>query len=191
MKTLVVLGSTGSIGTQTLDVCRAHPDRFEVRGLAAGRSWEAVLEQAREFRPRFVAMADPRNDCERYNEQISLLCNMEGARLLRESEAAHLQPIFRTHEAPADERMRDLDEVTQLTAANSEQLASSADETASQVQRLGEIVDMFHVRDAFEGIQEGRRSLVPTLAEIDAALPSTRASHSAFADFGAARRIDI
>lgn len=58
MKTLVVLGSTGSIGTQTLDVCRQHPDRFDVVGLAAGRSWEAVRDQAREFRPRFVALAD-------------------------------------------------------------------------------------------------------------------------------------
>jgi len=58
MKTLVVLGSTGSIGTQTLDVCRAHPDRFRVVGLAAGRSWELVREQVREFRPRFVALAN-------------------------------------------------------------------------------------------------------------------------------------
>lgn len=59
MKSLLVLGSTGSIGTQTLDVCRAHPDRFHVTGLAAHSSWRAVLEQVREFRPDFVALADP------------------------------------------------------------------------------------------------------------------------------------
>ena len=58
MKTLLVLGSTGSIGTQTLDVVRNSPGTFKVRGLAAGSSWEALLAQAREFRPAFVALTD-------------------------------------------------------------------------------------------------------------------------------------
>jgi 1-deoxy-D-xylulose-5-phosphate reductoisomerase len=59
MKSLLLLGSTGSIGTQTLDLVRATPGAFRVRGLAAARSWERVLEQAREFRPDVVALADP------------------------------------------------------------------------------------------------------------------------------------
>lgn len=58
MKTILVLGSTGSIGTQTLDVCRSSPGHFDVVGLAASSSWRAVLEQVEEFSPRFVAMAD-------------------------------------------------------------------------------------------------------------------------------------
>jgi 1-deoxy-D-xylulose-5-phosphate reductoisomerase len=58
MRSLLVLGSTGSIGTQTLEVVRAHPGAFRVEGLAARSSWEALLEQAREFRPRVVALAD-------------------------------------------------------------------------------------------------------------------------------------
>lgn len=53
---LTILGSTGSIGLQALDVVRAHPDRFEVVGLAAGRSAEALREQAEEFSPDFVAL---------------------------------------------------------------------------------------------------------------------------------------
>lgn len=51
---LVVLGSTGSIGRQTLDVVRSLPDRFNVVGLAAGGNVTLLEEQAREFRPRFV-----------------------------------------------------------------------------------------------------------------------------------------
>ena len=51
---LVVLGSTGSIGRQTLDVVRSLPRRFNVIGLAAGGNVTLLEEQAREFRPRFV-----------------------------------------------------------------------------------------------------------------------------------------
>lgn len=52
--TLVLIGSTGSIGTQTLDVVRAMPERYRVLGLAAGRNVDALEAQAREFRPRYL-----------------------------------------------------------------------------------------------------------------------------------------
>jgi 1-deoxy-D-xylulose-5-phosphate reductoisomerase len=55
----VLLGSTGSIGTQALDVVRAHPERFEVVGLAAGTDDAAVAAQAEEFGVETLAMADP------------------------------------------------------------------------------------------------------------------------------------
>ncbi|MGC8915712.1 MAG: 1-deoxy-D-xylulose-5-phosphate reductoisomerase [Thermoanaerobaculum sp.] len=58
MKTLSVLGSTGSIGTATLDVVRHFPDRFRVVALAAGRNLELLAAQVREFRPQLVAVAD-------------------------------------------------------------------------------------------------------------------------------------
>jgi 1-deoxy-D-xylulose-5-phosphate reductoisomerase len=58
MTRLAVLGSTGSIGTQTLDIARAAPDRFKVVALGAARSVERLAEQAREFRPDVVAIAD-------------------------------------------------------------------------------------------------------------------------------------
>jgi len=57
-KHIAILGSTGSIGTQTLDVIASHPDRFEVVGLAAGRNTGLILEQIRQFRPRIVSVAD-------------------------------------------------------------------------------------------------------------------------------------
>ena len=46
MKRLAILGSTGSIGEQTLDVVAAHPDRFQVVALAAGRRVKRLIEQA-------------------------------------------------------------------------------------------------------------------------------------------------
>jgi 1-deoxy-D-xylulose-5-phosphate reductoisomerase len=54
-KGIVVLGSTGSIGTQTLAVVRALPDRFRVVGLAAGSNHALLAEQVREFHPRLVS----------------------------------------------------------------------------------------------------------------------------------------
>ena len=54
-KGLAILGSTGSIGTQTLDVARAFPDDFRVVALAARRSLALLEEQAREFSPSFVS----------------------------------------------------------------------------------------------------------------------------------------
>ena len=55
---LALLGSTGSIGRQTLDVVRALPERFEVVGLAAGRNRELFGAQAAEFRPEHTSLGD-------------------------------------------------------------------------------------------------------------------------------------
>lgn len=53
---LTVLGSTGSVGRQTLDVVRAHPERFEVVGLSANSDAATLREQVEEFRPRYAAL---------------------------------------------------------------------------------------------------------------------------------------
>lgn len=58
MKRLAILGSTGSIGTQTLDVIRQHPDRFEAYVLTANNSVDKLIEQAREYRPEVVVIAN-------------------------------------------------------------------------------------------------------------------------------------
>ena len=56
---VAVAGSSGSIGTQTLDVVRAEADRYEVVALGVGSSVDVLVEQALEFRPAVVAVADP------------------------------------------------------------------------------------------------------------------------------------
>lgn len=55
LKRLAILGSTGSIGQQTLDVVRAFPDRFKVVGLAAGQNLTLLAKQIQEFKPAFVS----------------------------------------------------------------------------------------------------------------------------------------
>ncbi len=54
-----VLGSTGSVGTNALEVIRAHPDRYRVVGLGAGQNWEMILDQMKEFQPEAVFLSSP------------------------------------------------------------------------------------------------------------------------------------
>ena len=60
LRNISLLGSTGSIGTQTLDIIRHYPDRFRAVALTAHANWQLLARQALEFRPRMVAIADER-----------------------------------------------------------------------------------------------------------------------------------
>jgi 1-deoxy-D-xylulose-5-phosphate reductoisomerase len=93
MRRLVLLGSTGSIGAQALDVVRRNADRFEVVGLAAAQSHELLVGQIREFLPPVVAVTDERAAAQ-LREALSGLRRVEviaGAdaaeRLARDSDA--------------------------------------------------------------------------------------------------------
>lgn len=57
MKAITLIGSTGSIGTQTLDIVSKHPDKFRIVGLAAGRNVELFAAQIRQFRPQIAAIS--------------------------------------------------------------------------------------------------------------------------------------
>ena len=57
-KQIAILGSTGSIGTQALQVIAEHPDRFEARILTANNRWELLAQQARQFKPAAVVIAN-------------------------------------------------------------------------------------------------------------------------------------
>ncbi|WJH33291.1 1-deoxy-D-xylulose-5-phosphate reductoisomerase [Paenibacillus sp. CC-CFT747] len=69
-KRLAILGSTGSIGTQTLDIVANDPDSYRVEALAAGTNLPLLLEQIRQFRPRKVSVAD-REHAERLKAHLS------------------------------------------------------------------------------------------------------------------------
>ena len=60
MKRISILGSTGSIGTQTLDIVSQYPEQFQVVGLAAGSNITLLAEQIRQFHPEIVAIRDPK-----------------------------------------------------------------------------------------------------------------------------------
>ena len=61
-KGLAILGSTGSVGTQTLDVVRTFPDQFDVVGLACNRNIELLKKQVQEFSPRFIHCNAPEEE---------------------------------------------------------------------------------------------------------------------------------
>ena len=82
VKRLAVLGSTGSIGQQALDVVRTLPDRFRIIGLAAGKNIDLLAEQMNEFKPEFACYS-PEN--ERFLGQNTLLPS-EVAKLKRKTE---------------------------------------------------------------------------------------------------------
>jgi 1-deoxy-D-xylulose-5-phosphate reductoisomerase len=58
VKAITLLGATGSIGTQTLDIVEHHPDKFRIVGLAAGSNIELLARQVRQFRPEIVAIGN-------------------------------------------------------------------------------------------------------------------------------------
>ncbi|MFN3926172.1 MAG: 1-deoxy-D-xylulose-5-phosphate reductoisomerase [Pseudanabaenaceae cyanobacterium] len=73
MKRLALLGSTGSIGTQTLDIVQQYPDRFSVVSMCAGSNVELFAQQVCKFRPELVAIANP----EKYPELTSALAGLD------------------------------------------------------------------------------------------------------------------
>lgn len=82
MKKIAILGSTGSIGTQTLDVVREHSDELQVVALAAGTNKERLKEQIKEFHPKLVSLSDEKKAQELKEElageQVEVVCGMEG-----------------------------------------------------------------------------------------------------------------
>lgn len=89
MKKIAILGSTGSIGTQTLEIVRDNPD-LEVVGLAAGANIDLFEKQVREFRPKLVSLQSEKA-CKDLKErladiQIEIVCGMDGLIRIAEME---------------------------------------------------------------------------------------------------------
>lgn len=87
MKRISILGSTGSIGKQTLDVIRANKNKFEVVAISANSSIELLLEQIKEFRPKYVAVYNE-SACLKLKSMIpndiniEVLCGMDGLKTI-------------------------------------------------------------------------------------------------------------
>lgn len=71
MKKIAVIGSTGSIGVQTLNVCRRYPEKFKIVSIAAGKNTSLFAEQVKEFKPAVATVATPFDgikELEKYSE---------------------------------------------------------------------------------------------------------------------------
>lgn len=64
VRNICILGSTGSIGTQTLDIIRQNPKQFKAFAITAGRNYKLLIEQALEFRPRYAVIAEEAYYCD-------------------------------------------------------------------------------------------------------------------------------
>lgn len=91
-KRVTVLGSTGSVGVNTLDLIRQNPDRFNIVALTAGKNVDALIAQAREFKPQMAVIADP--DC-----YIQLSDGLRGSGVIA---AAGSQALIEAAEQSAD-----------------------------------------------------------------------------------------
>src|SRR5438093_9043759 len=78
---VAILGSTGSIGEQALEVARLHPGRLEVRARSAGKRIERLMEQAREFHPEVVCAGseeDAARAAAELGPELRVVCGPEG-----------------------------------------------------------------------------------------------------------------
>ncbi len=100
MKKISILGSTGSIGTQTLDVVRSNKDKFEVVAISANSSVDLLLEQIKEFRPKYVAVYNE-NSAKKLKEmipndiKIEVLSGMEGLKAISSLNEIDVQYIMK------------------------------------------------------------------------------------------------
>ena len=81
MKNVVLLGSTGSIGTSTIKVVEDLPDQVRLIGLAAGNNLDLLLQQTRKHHPAIISLADPRKAQlarEALGGAVEVLCGTEG-----------------------------------------------------------------------------------------------------------------
>jgi 1-deoxy-D-xylulose-5-phosphate reductoisomerase len=94
LKKISILGSTGSIGTQTLDVISQHPDKFRVVALAAGKNIDLLKEQILKFRPLAVSVEDEKSASMLASQistsQTQILYGQDGAETLAQMNEADL-----------------------------------------------------------------------------------------------------
>jgi len=96
MRRLTILGSTGSVGVNTLDVIALHPGRFEIVALTARSQTQLLFEQCLKFQPRFAVVLEPSSaeDLRRRVRQAGLSCEVLcGLEALEEVAAAFDMPV--------------------------------------------------------------------------------------------------
>lgn len=169
---VVILGSTGSIGTQALNVIRTHPDRFEVIGLGAGGSQlELLAAQAREFHVSTVAVANE-NSADQLTELVPDVTVWAGGEAIAElAKLAGPNGIVLngiTGSVGLVPTLTALHSGAQLALANKESLVAGGKLVADAMVRPGQItpVDSEHSAIA-QALRSGRHRKGLTCPEVD------------------------
>ena len=140
MKRIVLLGSTGSIGTQTLDVVERFPEALQVTALAAGRNLELLVQQVKQFRPSLVSVMRP-EDTERVGAAIDdpairVVCGPDGL-LEVASQPADLAIGALVGSAGLEPVLSALRAGTDVALANKEVLVTAGALVLEQARRYG------------------------------------------------------
>ncbi|MCI3918988.1 1-deoxy-D-xylulose-5-phosphate reductoisomerase [Paenibacillus sp. TRM 82003] len=140
MKRISILGSTGSIGTQTLDIAAFHPERFRVEALAAGGNVELLAEQARKFRPRLVSVATMEH-ADRLRallpEGIRILYGDEGVRAVAAENDADVVVSAMVGSAGCAPTLAAIDAGKAVALANKETLVAAGALVTARAKRRG------------------------------------------------------
>ncbi|MCY3822769.1 MAG: 1-deoxy-D-xylulose-5-phosphate reductoisomerase [Nitrospinae bacterium] len=150
-----ILGSTGSIGENALDVVAQFPDRIDVVALAAGRNWERLVEQAKRFRPDIVSVADDR-DATRVagalSTKIKVLSGEEGLREVAAGAGAGLVVSALVGAAGLPPTLAAIDAGASIALANKEVLVMAGELVMSRVSALG--VELLPVDSEHAGVAQ-------------------------------------
>lgn len=136
VKRLAVLGSTGSVGRQTLDVVRALPERFRIVGLTAGKNLDLLAEQIREFNPQLVGYAAVDN-----REKVKTIVDIKYDSLVVEDIARHpdvdLVVIATSGRAGLAPTLAAIEAGKTIALANKEPLVMAGDIIMKKAKRSG------------------------------------------------------
>ncbi len=165
MKTeILLLGSTGSIGTQTVDVIKSHPERFSAIGLSCRHDVETLYRQANELRPRFVASEAP-IDADRLPKGTEIICGPDAAERLAEAADADVTVLAISGYAALTPLLKAIRHGKRIAIANKESLVCGGALVDAALDAYGaELLPIDSEQSAiFQALQNGSRSEVRRL----------------------------
>ena len=133
---IAILGSTGSIGENTLDVVAQFPEKIDVVALAAGRNWERLVEQAGRFRPEIVSVADDADAArveDALSTEVKVLSGEEGLREVAAGAGAGLVVSALVGAAGLPPTLAAIDVGASIALANKEVLVMAGELVTSRV----------------------------------------------------------
>ncbi len=138
-KRVLILGATGSIGRQTLDVIGNYPDRLQVVGLAANRNWELLAQQAQQFAVSTVALADEQaaRQLADYESQLQVYSGNEGLEQIIQATSPDLVVAAISGLAGLPPIMTALEQRCQVALANKEPLVAAGQLVTTAASRAG------------------------------------------------------
>ncbi|MDD4803146.1 MAG: 1-deoxy-D-xylulose-5-phosphate reductoisomerase [Syntrophomonas sp.] len=140
---LIILGSTGSIGEQALQVVDLHPDKFNVVGLAARDKVDILARQAEKYQPRAVALGDARYYGQLKNkltDQVRLMAGMEGMCELASLEDVDMVLVAVSGAVGIRPTMAAIAKSRRIALANKETLVTAGDIVMNLASRMGAMI---------------------------------------------------